>query len=287
MSTYQFFTILFLLVTSMVFSQTTINHKVRKGESFYSIAKKYDIKENAIYDLNPKVKGKLLKLNAVLLIPNKKADSSSLNLSQVQNHKVVSGETLYKISKKYGTSIQELERLNPSIVNKLPIGYSLILREEIPIVEHDSIAIETEAIVESSPEIVVENSNADFLIEAALRNLGIKYRRGGASKKGFDCSGLIFTTYKELDITLPRSSHEQAKTGTKVKRSEAQKGDLIFFSTNNRGTISHVGMITEIFEDEIKFIHSSTHQGVIVSSTSESYYAKRFKQINSVLQSFF
>ncbi len=287
MSTYQFFTILFLLVTSMVFSQTTINHKVTKGESFYSIAKKYDIKESAIYDLNPKVKGKLLQLNAVLLIPNKKGDSSSINLSQVQNHKVVSGETLYKISKKYYTSIQELERLNPSIVNKLPIGYSLILREEIPVVENDSIAIETEVIVESTAENVIETSNADFLIEAALRNLGIKYRRGGTTKKGFDCSGLMFTTYKELDITLPRSSHEQAKTGTKVKRSEAQKGDLIFFSTNNRGAISHVGMITEIFEDEIKFIHSSTHQGVIVSSTSESYYAKRFKQINSVLQSFF
>jgi len=287
MSTYQFFTILFLLVTSMVFSQTTINHKVTKGESFYSIAKKYDIKESAIYDLNAKVKGKLLQLNAVLLIPNKKGDSSSINLSQVQNHKVVSGETLYKISKKYDTSIQELERLNPSIVNKLPIGYSLILREEIPVVENDSIAIETEVIVESTAENVIETSNADFLIEAALRNLGIKYRRGGTTKKGFDCSGLMFTTYKELDITLPRSSHEQAKTGTKVKRSEAQKGDLIFFSTNNRGAISHVGMITEIFEDEIKFIHSSTHQGVIVSSTSESYYAKRFKQINSVLQSFF
>jgi len=287
MSTYQFFTILFLLVTSMVFSQTTINHKVTKGESFYSIAKKYDIKESAIYDLNAKVKGKLLQLNAVLLIPNKKGDSSSINLSQVQNHKVVSGETLYKISKKYYTPIQELERLNPSIVNKLPIGYSLILREEIPVVENDSIAIETEVIVESTAENVIETSNADFLIEAALRNLGIKYRRGGTTKKGFDCSGLMFTTYKELDITLPRSSHEQAKTGTKVKRSEAQKGDLIFFSTNNRGAISHVGMITEIFEDEIKFIHSSTHQGVIVSSTSESYYAKRFKQINSVLQSFF
>ncbi|WP_250645106.1 hypothetical protein [Flavobacterium columnare] len=42
-------------------------------------------------------------------------------------------------------------------------------------------------------------------------------------------------------------------------------------------------MITEVIEDEIKFIHSSTSQGVIISSTKEPYYAKRFVQINRVL----
>ncbi|MDO9037324.1 MAG: NlpC/P60 family protein, partial [Lutibacter sp.] len=45
----------------------------------------------------------------------------------------------------------------------------------------------------------------------------------------------------------------------------------------------HVGMITEIIGDEIKFIHSSTHLGVIVSSIKEAYYSKRFKQLNRIL----
>lgn len=287
MSTYKFFTILFFLVTSVVYSQATITHKVTKGESFYSIAKKYDVKESAIYDLNPKLKGKVLQLNTILLIPDKENQSLNLNLSQTLNYKVIPGDNLYKISKKYGISIQDLERLNPAVVKKLPIGYVLILREEIHIVKNDSVVVQNDAIVLETSEIandtllsMAETSNVDFLIETALRNLGVKYRRGGTTSKGFDCSGLIFATFKELDITLPRSSHQQARVGTKVKSSEAQKGDLIFFSTNSRGTISHVGMITEILEDEIKFIHSSTQLGVIISSTKELYYLKRFVQVN-------
>lgn len=84
-------------------------------------------------------------------------------------------------------------------------------------------------------------------------------------------------------MTLPRSSSDMAaNSGVKIDRSQAQKGDLIFFATRGRW-VGHVGMITEISEDEIKFIHSSTSSGVIISSTKEPYYAKRFVQINRVL----
>jgi cell wall-associated NlpC family hydrolase len=74
-----------------------------------------------------------------------------------------------------------------------------------------------------------------------------------------------------------------AGSGVKIERDQAQKGDLIFFTTNGRGNVNHVGMITEIIDDEIKFIHSSVQSGVIISSTKEPYYAKRFIQINRVL----
>ena len=62
-----------------------------------------------------------------------------------------------------------------------------------------------------------------------------------------------------------------------------QKGDLIFFTTNGRGYINHVGMVIDIVGDEIKFIHSSTSKGVIISSTKEHYYQKTFAQINRVI----
>ena len=51
-----------------------------------------------------------------------------------------------------------------------------------------------------------------------------------------------------------------------------------------RSGISHVGLITEVSDNDIKFIHSSTNSGVIVSSVNETYYARRFVQINRVLQ---
>jgi cell wall-associated NlpC family hydrolase len=291
MNTYKLLTFLLLLTSSLIYSQTSIKHKITKGESIYAIAKKYDVKEAAIYELNPQVKGKLLKLNATLLIPNNKitteqttVNNSKEDLSQTQNHIIASGETLSKISKKYGTSIKELERLNPEIPKKLPIGYSLILREEPPTIEAITKEFGENAIVENTPELTTEEpATIQFLIETASKNLGTRYRSGGTTFSGFDCSGLMFNTFKEIDFTLPRSSNQQAKIGTKIQKSQAQKGDLIFFATNGRGTINHVGMITEIIGDEIKFIHSSVQLGVIVSSIKEAYYSKRFKQINRVL----
>ncbi len=291
MSTFKLFTILLLLTTSLAFSQTNIKHKVTKGESIYAIAKKYDVKEAAIYELNPKVKGKLLKLNSVLIIPSNQENTGQIaantlteDLSLAQNHTVVSGETLSKISRKYGTTIKELERLNPSVVNKLPIGHSLIIREAPPTIETITKESDENAIVVNTEEVEsAEPAEIQVLIDTASKNLGTRYRSGGTTFSGFDCSGLIFSAFKEIDFTLPRSSNQQAKIGTKVQKSQAQKGDLIFFATNGRGTINHVGMITEIIGDEIKFIHSSVQLGVIVSSIKEAYYSKRFKQINRVL----
>ncbi|MDF1517167.1 MAG: NlpC/P60 family protein [Lutibacter sp.] len=291
MTVYKLFTFLFLLTASLGFSQTSIEHKVVKGESIYAIAKKYDVKEAAIYELNPKVKGKLLKLNSVLVIPDNQANAEQTaintpneDLYKAQNHTIVSGETLSKIARKYGTTIKELERLNPTVVNKLPIDHSLIIRETPPTIEAITKEFGANAIVENTEEIEsTEPSKIQFLIDTASKNLGTQYRSGGTTFSGFDCSGLIFSTFKEIDFTLPRSSNQQAKIGTKVQKSQAQKGDLIFFATNSKGSINHVGMITEIIGDEIKFIHSSTSLGVIVSSIKEAYYSKRFKQINRVL----
>ncbi|MEY4038582.1 MAG: hypothetical protein RIR67_892, partial [Bacteroidota bacterium] len=65
---------------------------------------------------------------------------------------------------------------------------------------------------------------------------------------------------------------------------EAKKGDLIFFKTRGGNQINHVGMVVEVCDGEIRFIHSSTQSGVIISSTKEKYYEKNFTQINRVLQ---
>ena len=69
----------------------------------------------------------------------------------------------------------------------------------------------------------------------------------------------------------------------RVKADEAKIGDLIFFKTNGRSQINHVGLVVDVCEGEIKFIHSSVSNGVIISSTKEKYYQKNFSQINRVL----
>ncbi|MCV9929379.1 C40 family peptidase [Flavobacterium sp. LS1R49] len=122
------------------------------------------------------------------------------------------------------------------------------------------------------------------LIYTASESLGVRYKAGGTTNHGYDCSGLVFTTFNSENIKLPRTSFEQSKIGYVINRNKAQKGDLIFFKTNRSSQINHVGLIVEINDEEIKFIHSSTSKGVIISSTKEPYYRDSYAQINRIVE---
>ncbi|KAF2515972.1 C40 family peptidase [Flavobacterium foetidum] len=145
----------------------------------------------------------------------------------------------------------------------------------------------TSSSVATTKETKKENKHiVSNLIRTATDNIGVRYKAGGTTKNGFDCSGLVFSTFESQSIKLPRSSYDQAKIGKVIPLNDAQKGDLIFFKTNKSRQINHVGLIIEVLRDEIKFIHSSTSKGVIVSSTKESYYKNSFEQVNRVLDYF-
>ncbi|WP_418264060.1 C40 family peptidase [Flavobacterium faecale] len=132
----------------------------------------------------------------------------------------------------------------------------------------------------------IRNSLADKIVTNAKQHLGAPYKMAGKTPSGYDCSGLVYSTFGAFDIPLPRTSYDQAKAGISLGQntSKAEKGDLIFFKTNNSSRINHVGIVTEVENDEVKFIHSSTSRGVIISSTKESYYEKSFTQINRILE---
>ena len=114
--------------------------------------------------------------------------------------------------------------------------------------------------------------NSSDLVASAKDLIGIKYRGGGTTKAGFDCSGFVGYVYKDLGISLPRSSSGMYATGTKVKKDELASGDLVFFNTSGKG-VSHVG----IYIGDGKFIHSSTSKGVKIDKLSDPYYwGKRY-----------
>ncbi|MBQ0116279.1 MAG: C40 family peptidase [Flavobacterium sp.] len=123
---------------------------------------------------------------------------------------------------------------------------------------------------------------SDDIISNAKTYLGVKYRSGGTSRQGMDCSGLVSTVFNEFDFELPRSSRDMASIGVKIEDDQVMRGDLVFFKTNGRSVINHVGIVVEVTEDEIKFIHSSTSRGVIISSNKEPYYNKSYAQANRI-----
>lgn len=86
------------------------------------------------------------------------------------------------------------------------------------------------AVVTSKTDKKSSTKLAEKIIDAAADNLGAPYKYAGTTKAGFDCSGLVFTTFNQFDIKLPRSSEAQSKIGTDLGKnvSKAKKGDLIF-----------------------------------------------------------
>lgn len=271
-------------------------HKVMPKETLFGLSKKYNISIDKLKELNPSIESEGLKIGSVLRISNSKNYSVPEKVSvekpkrkkedykelQEVYHTVLPKETKYGLSKKYKISIAELEQLNPQIKNELAVGARLVIRTSEKI-EKEVVA--EEIVFPKEIKLVSEKglSNAESVIAKASSNIGTKYRSGGTDSDGFDCSGLMFSSFKTIDITLPRTSSEQSTFGIKIDKTSAQKGDLIFFATNGSSHINHVGLITEVSENDIKFVHSSTSSGVIISSVTEEYYDKRFVQINRVI----
>ena len=115
----------------------------------------------------------------------------------------------------------------------------------------------------------------------AKQYLGYRYVSGGSSPStGFDCSGFTSYIYKHFGISLSRTSGGQSSNGTAVPKSSLQAGDLVIFNNSGNTKVGHVG----IYIGGNSFIHASTTStGVIISSLSESYYAKRYVSARRVL----
>ena len=332
---------------------TEKEHEVAAKETFSTVAKKYGITVQQLRKANPGL-GKVLKPGRKIKIPKSATSTETDVISQAKKdslrkqatereapsllseeirRKVLPKESKYSISRKYGITVKEFNKLNPKLgskylkvgqeiripVNNLSLaeiaGVSSSVTEQL-VVKVDPVSSFSESIVttekvdyddseylacineinSSSYSIIdsigIKKIDLDFsglsgqLIDTASTNIGTRYRSGGTTKGGFDCSGLMVATFAAFEIKLPRSSIEQSSYGTKINTEEAQKGDLIFFKTNGRRRINHVGMVVEVCEGEIKFIHSSIRKGVIISSTRENYYKRSFAQVNRVLEAF-
>ncbi len=136
---------------------------------------------------------------------------------------------------------------------------------------------------ESDPYNNASNSLKVFTLQDRITDyaktfVGVKYKWGGTTKSGMDCSGLVFESFREHRIFLPRISRDMAKKGLRIDRSQVEKGDLLFFKTgkSRRQAINHVGLVVEVSQSDIAFIHSTTKKGVMISRLSDHYWYSAF-----------
>ncbi|RMG67164.1 MAG: NlpC/P60 family protein [Bacteroidetes bacterium] len=129
-----------------------------------------------------------------------------------------------------------------------------------------------------TPAGTLSASEARVVVRTALSYQGTRYKYGGMSRRGMDCSGLVCTAYSEVGRELPRASAQMAKQGKKVSRSKLQPGHLVFFSAKNGLGIDHVGLVVKVKGKHVEFVHASTSQGVRVDSLDDPYWDKRFRK---------
>lgn len=121
------------------------------------------------------------------------------------------------------------------------------------------------------------------VIAYAKQFIGTPYVWGGTNlRTGVDCSGFVYSVFKNYGITLNRSSASMASNGVAVSKSELQAGDLVFFNTGGSSSISHVG----IYCGDGTYIHSTDGKGngVTVTSLSSSYSANTYVCARRVLR---
>jgi peptidoglycan DL-endopeptidase CwlO len=105
------------------------------------------------------------------------------------------------------------------------------------------------------------------VVGIAMQYLGVPYVWGGASPRGFDCSGLVMYVFAQIGVSLPHSSYAMFSMGTPVGLSQLQPGDLVFFSG-----ASHMG----IYIGGGQFIHAPHTGDVVKISSLTGYYASAF-----------
>lgn len=130
----------------------------------------------------------------------------------------------------------------------------------------------------------------DSIIDYGKTFVGLKYRYGGITPAGFDCSGFVFHIHRHFNLPMPRVPSATCLIGDRISLDSLQPGDLVYFKTRSGydNTIGHVGMVIEKVPNSFIFIHSASHAGLVIENFAEhSYYVNRYLFANRLPDEFY
>ncbi|MER3452036.1 MAG: glycoside hydrolase [Thermus sp.] len=184
-------------------------------------------------------------------------------LALAQTHTVAPGDTLYSIARRYGTTVEELMRLNRLESFLLKVGQVL----QVP---------PREGSLKAPPEPPKEGGLDELdpdgpLLKAVLKYLGVPYKYGANSPLALDCSAFVAQVYAELGHSLPRTTKDQYAALLSVET--PLPGDLVFFSFSGR-EVDHVG----VYLGRGVFAHASSYGSrVVIESLEAPFYQKTYR----------
>jgi len=160
------------------------------------------------------------------------------------------------------------------------VSNSFILSAQI-----DSTRTEKQSVVINQTENKTISLVMDSVLDYGKTLIGHRYRYGGLSPAGFDCSGFMKYIFRKYGITLPHCSREYAQIGEVIPKDSigiVHKGDFLLFKGRNSKSkrIGHVAIVIEVKENEILMIHSCCDKGVAIENyLTSAYYLNRLIEI--------
>lgn len=153
---------------------------------------------------------------------------------------------------------------------------STVTASSTKVTEEKNEETKTEIIKEKTPKPTKEKTtqvaNNSSFEEFIKPWIGTRYKFGGSSRSGTDCSGYVMQIYKtKLNIALPHNAASMFKMGSAVKAADLKEGDLVFFG--NVWGINHVG----IYLSKNRFTHASSSKGVTITPMEMDYWNSRYK----------
>ena len=249
-------------------------HTVQPGQTLYAVARLYNLRADDLLALN-QLTSSDLRAGQVLLLPAgvtvQPAASSSMLPGVADSPSAVPGRTIFSPGVPLPVMLPVPFTPNLPTPN-LPTPGSPTPGSPTPGSPRSEL---------SPPDVApaLADSPSDWR-GVAMSLLGVPYVYGGQSRTGTDCSGLVLQVFAGTGLKLPRQSAQQAQTGAVVGLPDLQAGDLLFFDTEGRGTVTHVG----IYLGDGNFINANSYGGqVAVNQLSEKYFAQRYLWARRVL----
>jgi len=241
-------------------ASASVTHIVRAGESLWTIARRYGTTVRAIAAANDIDPDKALRVGTRLDIPaGGAAPEEAAGHSEaeaIELYEVRAGDSLWTIARRYGISLSALARANDLEVDAiLRVGQVLMVPG-------------SRAVAANVDAAEVENR----FVRTAMQYKGVRYRYGGMTSRGMDCSGLVARVLRVHGIDAPHNSKALYALGQPVSRDQLHAGDLVFFHTTRAG-ISHVG----IYIGNGRFIHASSSGGCVqIDRLDTGYYREHY-----------
>ncbi|MCY7861513.1 LysM peptidoglycan-binding domain-containing protein [Bacillus haynesii] len=243
---------------------------VKKGDTLWGFSKKYGTSVSKIKQEN-KLNSDIIYIGQRLSINGSSSSSAKASQASSATHKVVKGDSLWKISRTYGMTVNELKSLNGLKTDLIRIGQVLKVKGTKSVKAASTTKPSASSGTSKTSKAPAQTSsalNTSKLVSDAKALIGTPYKWGGTSTSGFDCSGFVWYILNK-QTNVARTNTAGYWNSMKSVSSPAV-GDFVFFTTYQPGP-SHMG----VYIGNNQFVHAGS-DGVTISDMTNSYWKPRY-----------